>query len=63
VRIGYPIGVGGISDVVKSPLYATGVGLVVHGAKDRSPVRFKKGDINIIRKTVARMKRWFNDFF
>lgn len=63
VRIGYPVGVGGISDIVRSPLYATGVGLVMHGAKDRSPARFKKGDINIIRRVTARMKRWFNDFF
>ncbi len=63
VRIGYPVGVGGISDIVKSPMYATGVGLVVHGAKDRSPVRFKKGEIPMLRKITARMKRWFNDFF
>lgn len=63
VRIGSPVGVGGISDIVRSPLYATGVGLVVHGAKDRSPARFRKGDINIVRRVVARMKRWFNDFF
>jgi len=63
VRIGYPTGVGGISDIVKSPVYATGVGLIVHGARDRSPARFKKGDINIVRKITARMKRWFNDFF
>ena len=63
VRIGYPVGVGGIDDIVRSPMYATGVGLVLHGAKDRSPVRFKKGEIPIVKKITARMKRWFNDFF
>jgi cell division protein FtsA len=32
VRRGAPIGVGGLMDVVKSPAYATGVGLVKYGA-------------------------------
>ncbi|MBP9837495.1 MAG: cell division protein FtsA, partial [Proteobacteria bacterium] len=34
VRIGYPTGVGGLVDVVNSPAFATGVGLVLYGAKD-----------------------------
>jgi cell division protein FtsA len=32
VRRGVPVGVGGLIDVVKSPAYATGVGLVKYGA-------------------------------
>ncbi len=32
VRAGAPIGVGGLMDVVKSPAYSTGVGLVKYGA-------------------------------
>jgi cell division protein FtsA len=32
VRRGMPVGVGGLIDVVKSPAYATGVGLVKYGA-------------------------------
>lgn len=31
VRLAYPAGVTGLSDVVKSPIYATGVGLLLHG--------------------------------
>lgn len=31
VRLAYPAGVSGLSDVVKSPIYATGVGLLLHG--------------------------------
>ena len=34
VRRGAPRGVGGLVDVVKSPMYATGVGLVLYGAKN-----------------------------
>ena len=33
VRRGNPIGIGGLIDVVSSPIYATGVGLVVYGSK------------------------------
>ncbi|MEE2900725.1 MAG: cell division protein FtsA [Myxococcota bacterium] len=32
VRLGVPRGIGGLVDVVKSPMYATGVGLVHYGA-------------------------------
>jgi len=31
VRLAYPAGVTGLSDVVKSPIYSTGVGLLLHG--------------------------------
>ncbi|MGH7802900.1 MAG: cell division protein FtsA, partial [Candidatus Binatia bacterium] len=33
VRIGQPWRVGGLQDVVKSPMYATGVGLVLYGLR------------------------------
>ena len=32
VRLGVPKGVGGLAEVVKTPNYATGVGLVQYGA-------------------------------
>ena len=35
VRLGQPRGVGGLVDVVKSPVYATGVGLVLYGSKNQ----------------------------
>ena len=33
VRIGYPVGVKGITQLVQGPQYATGVGLVKYGAQ------------------------------
>ena len=33
-RRGYPFGVGGLVDVVNNPIYATGVGLLLHGFKN-----------------------------
>jgi cell division protein FtsA len=37
VRRGVPIGVGGMADVIESPIYATGVGLALYGARTRVP--------------------------
>ena len=34
VRLGLPREVGGLAEVVRSPRYATGVGLVRHGAEN-----------------------------
>ena len=39
VRRGAPQGVGGLIDVVKSPVYATGVGLVKYGAEQLNKSR------------------------
>lgn len=48
VRLAFPAGVTGLSDVVKSPIYATGVGLLLHGlqqleAQGASGGRKKRG--------------------
>ena len=64
VRIGYPAGVGGLVDVVNSPAYATGVGLVLYGARQgglRSSVNgFHQG---VICKVKARMTGWLSEYF
>jgi cell division protein FtsA len=39
VRLGVPKGVGGLAEVVKSPGFATGVGLVQYGAGQQGVVR------------------------
>jgi cell division protein FtsA len=36
VRRGVPIGIGGMADVIESPIYATGVGLALYGARTRA---------------------------
>ena len=63
VRRGIPVGIGGLTDVVNSPLYATGVGLVLYGYKNKSGRVFKKRDGNIITGIIRRMKKWFTDYF
>ena len=63
VRIGCPTGIGGLTDIVNSPMYATGVGLVVYGSKDQYRNVFKKSEGNIFNRVTKRMKRWFTEFF
>ncbi|PYM91466.1 MAG: cell division protein FtsA [Candidatus Rokuibacteriota bacterium] len=37
VRRGVPIGIGGMADVIQSPIYATGAGLAIYGSRSRAP--------------------------
>ncbi|HET7753296.1 MAG TPA: cell division protein FtsA [Anaeromyxobacteraceae bacterium] len=64
VRRGLPRGIGGLVDVVKSPQYATAVGLVVYGARQQagSPY-FKIREENVYRKVRTRMQRWLGEIF
>ncbi|MCX8117195.1 MAG: cell division protein FtsA [Desulfobacterota bacterium] len=63
VRRGTPIGIGGLVDLVNSPIYATGVGLVLYGSRHRSQGRFKVGEENLFGKVTRRMKEWVREFF
>ena len=63
VRRGVPRGVGGLVDVVKSPIYATGVGLIVYGAKNMDRRVFRIRDENVYRKVKGRMKEWLGQIF
>lgn len=64
VRRGIPRGVGGLTDVISSPMYATGVGLAIYGAAHRTRRKFRKvTDRNIFDKVIARMKEWFGEIF
>ena len=61
-RVGYPQGIGGLVEVVNKPMYATAVGLVIHGSKhSKKAKKFRIRDANIFNRVMARMKRWFKD--
>ncbi|MGA1843252.1 MAG: cell division protein FtsA [bacterium] len=62
VRIGYPDNVEGLKDVVRSPVHATGVGLVLYGAQHHYASR-KPQDSGFIYGIANRMKSMVNDFF
>ncbi|MBL7662823.1 cell division protein FtsA [bacterium] len=64
VRKGSPTGVGGLIDVVNSPAYATGVGLVLYGAQEGEYEALKiSHDQSLFTKVKARMIEWFADHF
>lgn len=63
VRRGLPVGISGLTDIVNSPMYSTGVGLVLYGYKNRSEDKFRVGEKNMFGKITKRMKEWLSEFF
>ena len=60
-RLGRPAGIAGLVDVVNNPMYATGVGLVIYGARNDGDRKFRIRDANIFNRIIGRMRRWFKD--
>ena len=63
VRRGVPTDIGGLTDVVNSPVYATGVGLVKYGSRNLQTKNFSIGQENLFERVTRRMKEWFGEFF
>jgi cell division protein FtsA len=63
VRLGVPAHVGGLVDVIDSPAYSAGVGLVLHGMKRQERAVFRPRDDKILTKVKHRMSDWLSDFF
>ncbi|RUM94938.1 MAG: cell division protein FtsA [Thiothrix sp.] len=59
VRLGLPQYVNGLSEVVRNPIYATGVGLLIYGLTNgRENSRVRSGEEGL----WARIKRWMSQF-
>ena len=65
VRRGLPIGIGGLVDVVNNPIYATGVGLILHGFEQNKGKSYERREIfkKIRDKGLGRIKRIFDEIF
>ncbi len=61
VRVGIPKRIGGLVDVVRNPMYSTGVGLVMMGSASREDQRFKIRDRNLYSKVKGRMKEFLGE--
>lgn len=64
VRVGAPVGITGLGEVVKNPIYSTGIGLLLYGLhtqqeRQQLPVVDEVGDGSLFRK----LKHWFNNNF
>ncbi len=56
-RMGLPQGVGGLNDTVQSPVYTTGVGLVIYAAKVRADLREEEKKGGIIQGVIDLFRR------
>jgi cell division protein FtsA len=63
VRLGIPQSVVGLVDVVRNPIYATGVGLLLFGNQNRAQRAFDADFGRGVQGVWARMKSWFQGNF
>lgn len=59
VRIGYPENISGLAEVVNSPQWATGVGLVIYGMRHDPASGFRARSGKMLSRLSGRMKDWF----
>ncbi len=63
VRLGLPRYVGGLSDVVKTPRFSTGVGLLLYGLEQHQRQQAARLHSNSFSDVLGRMKAWFQGNF
>ena len=66
VRRGTPAGIGGLVDVVASPIYSTAVGLVLSGYRNRAGQMLgapRMAATGTFGKVTGRLMGWLSDFF
>jgi cell division protein FtsA len=63
VRLGVPQGVSGLADIVRNPIYATGVGLLQFAARNRSATYQELAGEAGMRAVWDRMRQWFHGNF
>jgi cell division protein FtsA len=59
VRLGVPQSVNGLSDVVRNPIFSTGVGLLLYARDNHMPQRRGGRSITNAKSALDRMKSWF----
>lgn len=66
VKLGVPCGFTGLTDIVRSPIHATGIGLCLYGFQheDSETAPIEKGiSMNSFRNAFERFKEWFVKYF
>ena len=62
VRLGVPQGISGLVDVVRNPIHATGVGLLLYGKQQNITRNVFDEQENGFGRLLKRMKQWFSGF-
>jgi cell division protein FtsA len=64
VKLGIPVGFGGLVDLAQSPLHATGVGLILYAMQNGDQNGLGRlTEANMFERIFDRMKKWFGEFF
>lgn len=63
VRLGLPQYAGGLADVVRSPRYSTGMGLLMYGLEQYQVNKTTRMQSGSVSDVLARMKAWFQETF
>jgi cell division protein FtsA len=63
VRLGLPQGVSGLADVVRNPIHATGVGLLLYARAQLVPAAGTRPAVAGVQNVLERMKSWFQGYF
>ncbi|HVN44864.1 MAG TPA: cell division protein FtsA, partial [Steroidobacteraceae bacterium] len=63
VRLGLPQSVQGLSDVVRNPIFSTGVGLLLYARDNAMPVRRGRSLGGNAKTVIDRMRSWFQGNF
>ncbi len=66
-RIGYPVNISGLADIVNSPIYATGIGLLNHGFSSNGSTGMVHGSWggngqNVMADLFSRIRIWASSF-
>ncbi|MGB7055669.1 MAG: cell division protein FtsA [bacterium] len=64
VKIGIPKQIGGLTDIVQDPIYATGVGLILYGFEKKNQVLIRRGKgVGVFDALKKRFEDWFARYF
>ncbi len=63
VRIGIPLEVEGLTDMVKDPRFSTGVGLILFGKQNQEMSGFEFSELKGLAGIISKMKKWFQGNF
>ncbi len=63
VRLGLPQYISGLVDVVRNPIHATGVGLLLYGKQSLSSGQVDMSSSGKMQSVWDRMKNWFQGNF
>lgn len=64
VKIGIPKRVGGLTDIVQDPIYATGVGLILYGFEEKNQMLIKRvRGMGVFDALKKRFEDWFAKYF